>query len=139
MSSQSLSVASADLNYRRSSGGSYQDCLPFPLDDESGGHQGSPLATLTGSPVRPTYGFSVGIHKSPTNSSKFSALSEPSSTNKMETSYGHYSCKRRSGNTKEASLGSICAKQGTSLSFLASNPMFSIIQLMLLTFYLTPS
>lgn len=118
MSSQSLSVASADSSHRRSSGGSYQDCLPFPLDDESGGHQGIPLATLNDSLVRPTYGFSVGIHKSPTNSSKFRAHSEPSSTNKMETSYGHDSCKHPSGNIKETSLGSICAKQGTFLSFL---------------------
>lgn len=118
MSSQSLSVPSADSSNRRSSGGSYQDCLPFPLDDESGGHHGSPLATLNDTPVRPTYGFSVGIHKSPTNSSKFRALSEPSTTNKMETSFEHESCKHPSGNTKETSLGSICAKQGTSLSFL---------------------
>lgn len=118
MSSQSLSVTSADLSHRRSSGGSYQDCLPFPLDDESGGHQGSPLATLNDSPVRPTYGFSVGIPKSPTNSSKFRALSEPSSINKMENSYGHDSRKHPSGNTEETRLGSICAKQGTFLSFL---------------------
>lgn len=124
MSSQSLSVESADSSHRKYSGGSYQDCLPFPLDDESGGHQGSPLATLNDSPVRPTYGFSVGIHKIPTNSSKFRALSEPSTTNKMETFFGNDSCKHPSGNTKEASLVSICAKQGTSLSFCIQSNVF---------------
>ncbi|PKU80623.1 serine/threonine-protein kinase ATG1c isoform X1 [Dendrobium catenatum] len=109
--SQSSSVASAGFSHRRPSGESYQDWLPFPLDDESGMPHGSPLATVNGSPVSPTYGFSVAVHQSPTNSSKLSAVSEPSSINKMETSYGHDSSRHPTGNTKETSLSAIGAKQ----------------------------
>ncbi|KAH0465463.1 hypothetical protein IEQ34_005566 [Dendrobium chrysotoxum] len=109
--SQSSSVASAGFSHRRPSGGSYQDLLPFPLDDESGMRHGSPLETVSGNPVRPTYGFSVAVHQSPTNFSKLSAVSEPSSINKMETSYGHDSSRHPTGNTKETSLSAICAKQ----------------------------
>lgn len=136
MSSQSLSVASADFSHKRSSGGGFQGCLPFPADDESGERHGSPLAAVDGSPVRPTYGFSVAVHKSPPNSSKGTDFSEPSCTNKMETSYGHDSYRHPSGNMKETSLHAIGAKHGTTI-FFPYNPMFSRIQLLVLTFSLT--
>ncbi|XP_020588220.1 serine/threonine-protein kinase ATG1c-like [Phalaenopsis equestris] len=107
---QSVSVALADFGHR-SAGRSNQACLLFPLDDESAESHGSLLTAANGSPVIPTYGFNVGVYKCPTNSSKFSASTEPSSTNKMETSYGHDSCELPSQNTTGTRPGAIDAKQ----------------------------
>ncbi|XP_020573156.1 serine/threonine-protein kinase ATG1c-like isoform X2 [Phalaenopsis equestris] len=84
-----------------------EDCMPFPLEDESGGPDQSFSAHMSRS-VRSTYGFHVGENKdSSSNTPKnLGILSKHSLPNKMEKSFyhGHKSYRELSGNMKQTNV-----------------------------------
>jgi len=108
---------------RPSGESSQEDCLPFLLDDESSGQDGSSSALKSRGSIRSTYGFSVDnkVDKSPVSSpsrnvggvSRFS-----SSPKKLESaSYGRDSHRLCSRNVKETTASRKGVEHKTTLLF----------------------
>ncbi|KAG1371751.1 Serine/threonine-protein kinase ATG1c [Cocos nucifera] len=99
-----------ECNPTRPSGASSQeDCLPFPLDDESSGQDGSPSLAMKKSSVRTTYGFSVGIrldnNVARSTSKNIGIVSGYNSTNNLEAAgYRHDSHRTPGGNANDTKL-----------------------------------
>lgn len=106
---------------RPSVGSSQEDCLPFLLDDESSGQDGSSSSLKSRVPVKPTYGFSVDskVDKSPvcSPSKTVGVLSRLSSSPKKleNTSYGRDSHRSRVINVKETAPSRKGIKHSTTL------------------------
>nr|XP_010937525.1 serine/threonine-protein kinase ATG1c isoform X1 [Elaeis guineensis] len=99
-----------ECNPTRPSGESSQeDCLPFPLDDESSGQDGSPSLAMKKSSVRTTYGFSVDIrldnNVARSTSKNIDIVSGYNSTNSLEAAgYRHDSHRTPGGNANDTKL-----------------------------------
>lgn len=94
---------------RPSGASSQEDCLPFLLDDESSGQDGTSSVLKTKGSIRPTYGFSVDSKadrspvSSPSKNVDISRFSSP--PNKVEsTSYGRDSYRARGINFQETAV-----------------------------------
>ncbi|KAJ6851143.1 serine/threonine-protein kinase ATG1c-like isoform X1 [Iris pallida] len=99
-----------------------EECLPFPLDDESGGQDLTPTLPKNKGSIRSTYGFSVNkrVDKSPVSSPSKNAgvISRYGSPNKLDnTSYGQESHRSLGVNVKDTAVTSKDSTVSDSLEF----------------------
>lgn len=123
-----------ECNPTRPSGeSSHEDCLPFPLDDEPSGQDGSPSQAMKKSSVRTTYGFSVDIRSNNnvahSTSKNIDIVCGYNSTNSLEAAGYRHDSHRTGGNAKDTKLTmeqrpSNISSKGVNLSiFLALFPL----------------